>query len=277
MRLNFVSVLMFSLLVVILISGCIERGQFKTFTSEEGGFSILMPGTPAKEIVNIDTEVGIIPVHSFKSINEHILYSISYSDYPDWYFEEEDATEFLESVIDAKIKAVFGELQSSIIISIDGYPGMEFRYTVNQDDEVISGRSRIYLVSNRLYDLRTFSPKDKAFTGTIDAFFKSFTLTKIRPELGTSKEEAPEDNFPYATLWIDEDRTVNWTAVENDNGESLQLIVTYNGNVVLGWNARGETQYKYFREEPGTYAFYLEQFIDGQYRVISNIVSYQIP
>ena len=97
------------------------------------------------------------------------------------------------------------------------------------------------------------------------------------PVYPTSVEsDTDATRFPAAELWLAEDRTVNRTAVLNDNGQSLAWVIIHDGSVVLKRNAKNETQYRYFREDAGTYTIYLEQFVDGQYRVISNVVSYRI-
>lgn len=101
--------------------------------------------------------------------------------------------------------------------------------------------------------------------------------TKPVPSAGTyipAEEYTPE--FPSAEIWLDKNYTVHRTDVKNDNGRSLAWVVVYNGKKVLQRNARGETEYEYYRRDPGTYTIYLEQFVDGQYRVISNVVSYEI-
>ena len=64
--------------------------------------------------------------------------------------------------------------------------------------------------------------------------------------------------------------------MKNDSGGSLTWVVLVDGRVALKRGARGETQYRYFKQKPGVYTFYLEQAVCGQHRVISNVISYQI-
>lgn len=82
--------------------------------------------------------------------------------------------------------------------------------------------------------------------------------------------------YPRVVLWLEADGAVNRTAVLNDNGKALQWVIVRDGRTVLKRNARNETQYRYFIDEPGVYTIYMSQFVDGAYRVISNIVSYRI-
>lgn len=83
--------------------------------------------------------------------------------------------------------------------------------------------------------------------------------------------------FPSAEIWLDKDNAVHRTGIQNDNGGALCWVVLHNGKEVLQRNARNETEYKYFRSDSGVYTIYVTQFVDGRYRVISNVVSYQEP
>ena len=52
-------------------------------------------------------------------------------------------------------------------------------------------------------------------------------------------------------------------------------MIENNGQVVLQRNAANELSYTYFANTPGnSVRVWLEQLIDGAYRVVSNIVTY---
>ena len=79
----------------------------------------------------------------------------------------------------------------------------------------------------------------------------------------------------WIEIWLDEDHYVHRTGVDDDTA-SIAWVVLYNGEEVLERNALNETEYKYYRSDPGVYTIYLESFVDGSYKAISNIVSYTI-
>lgn len=84
-----------------------------------------------------------------------------------------------------------------------------------------------------------------------------------------------EGSFPKVEIWLDQDNIVHRSGVENSN-ERLTWVILHNGVQVLGRNANGETVYQYFGSEPGVYTIYLEDWVEDQYRVISNVVSYTL-
>ena len=61
-----------------------------------------------------------------------------------------------------------------------------------------------------------------------------------------------------------------------DIGSTTAKVVIYNGKVVLERNAEREKEFSYFSPKPGIYTVYLSKPIDGHYKVISNVVSYEV-
>lgn len=88
-------------------------------------------------------------------------------------------------------------------------------------------------------------------------------------------EQTTTEAFPYVEIWLDKNYTINRTSVENGKG-SLTWVIIYNGEIALQRNAEGETSYTYFGTDMGAYVVYMTDFVDGQYRVISNVISYTL-
>lgn len=59
-------------------------------------------------------------------------------------------------------------------------------------------------------------------------------------------------------------------------GDSVQWVIEKDGQVVLQRNAADELNYTYFDNTGGSqFRVWLQQFIDGEYRVVSNTIEYQ--
>lgn len=93
--------------------------------------------------------------------------------------------------------------------------------------------------------------------------------------VASGNESEETEAFPYVEIWMDKDYTINRTSEENGQG-NLGWVVVYNGEVVLQRNAEGEMSYSYFGTDKGAYVIYMTDFVDGQYRVISNVIAYNI-
>ena len=100
--------------------------------------------------------------------------------------------------------------------------------------------------------------------------------TQLNVESVSGEESRTEPKAALAVeIWVDEQNTVHRTGVDS-SVTSLGWVVLYNGEEVLSRNALNETAYKYYRDNPGTYTIYMDSFIDGSYKVVSNVVSYFI-
>lgn len=79
--------------------------------------------------------------------------------------------------------------------------------------------------------------------------------------------------FPNYELWVDKNGTVNRTSQDNLNVD-LTLVCSLNGEIFLERNANAETQYTPNYSQPGVYEYYLKAIVNEDYRVVSNVVSF---
>ena len=162
------------LLALLLLSGCDEaEKEWATFTSEDGGFSILFPGKPEEQIESVSTAIGTIETEFFIVEQKDRAYSLNYADYPKEIIAASDAGSMLDGAGMGAVSNVNGELLDEKEITLDGYPGREIRIEVKEDDIII--HARFYLVENRLYVVQAVS-KSEASTPDIDKFLDSFQL-----------------------------------------------------------------------------------------------------
>ncbi len=60
-------------------------------------------------------------------------------------------------------------------------------------------------------------------------------------------------------------------------GDSVQWVIEKDGEIVLQRNAANELSYTYFNNTPGSsFRVWLQQFIGGEYRIVSNTVEYEV-
>lgn len=118
---------------------------------------------------------------------------------------------------------------------------------------------------------------------------KNYELTQKNKELSGkiqalqnhNMNHLPSENpptstlFPFVTIALGDDYSISRT-LEPNGTIGITWVIVFDGETVLEKNALNETQYKYFRQDPGIYTIYITAFIDGAYRVISNIISYKI-
>lgn len=153
------------------------------FSSTEGRFKVLFPGTPQQTSMPAGSS-GLMHVVSYQSAAS---YSAMYLDYFDPPKDLVAIIELLDNIrlgeLDTVIKqGITPKLLSETSISLDGYPG---RMLVLELSNNRIYRRKMLVVKNRVYIISSTAPKDEANTGnSYEAlslrFINSFSFTTER-------------------------------------------------------------------------------------------------
>jgi hypothetical protein len=166
------SLLAFALVLSIHASAS-AQGTWKTFTQTKGNFSVQLPGTPKAQDQSVDTKVGKITAHMYL-LEGNPTYVIAFNDYPAASMAGADPSKVLEGSATGAVSNVKATLTSKKKITIKGYPGREITF----NNPKFLGKSRIYLVKNRLYQLTAIIPKPGTYNADVNRFLTSFKLLK---------------------------------------------------------------------------------------------------
>lgn len=173
------------LAAVLGTSGC-ARPEFKEFVSAEGGYKVLMPGTPKEQTQNKD---GInIKLYTVEERNGG--YMVSHTDAvlaPKIHDMELQAR--LDGSRDGMMKGANAQLKQETKITLaNTHQGRELRGEVPGKGFM---RARIFIFNGRLYQLMVVG-KNEAYVTSEDAtrFLDSFTPTvQAAPDVTTKKTE----------------------------------------------------------------------------------------
>lgn len=152
--------------------------EWKTYSSKEGAFSVLMPG----EVVAVNTSYADpktgaqSDLHVFRASRPDVgEVAVAYVDLPTSALQE-GAIQLLNERAEAMTK----DLEGSMLldggprpIQLGNYPGREVRLQLS--DGKIDCR-RIYLVKKRLYQVAVTGPKADPSAKDIANYFRSFTV-----------------------------------------------------------------------------------------------------
>lgn len=141
------------------------------FTSDEGRFSVVMPGVPEDKVETKPSDHGPYTTHLFVLRNDRNVFLIGFVDYdPSFNFNRQAE---LEMNRDNFIKGIGATLLTTRSIKIDGYPVLEF--TAEGPQRIFT--SRVYMVGRRPYQIVIGSPKGVDDSVNINRFFNSFKVT----------------------------------------------------------------------------------------------------
>jgi hypothetical protein len=85
--------------------------------------------------------------------------------------------------------------------------------------------------------------------------------------------------MPWATLWLTSDYVIYRTAVPELYQKSLRWVFIHNGEDTFGspiGNAAKVDLFQKIPKKPGGYVVYLETFVDGAYRPVSNVLNFVV-
>lgn len=156
--------------VVELQSVIAQESLWKRFTSQRGGFSIVMPGTPKER-----KESGLTQFELIRD-DESVRYSVGYLDLPVAPKNDKRLqNEVYEGVRKGAAKDQ-GELLSFRSIQFKGFPGREMNFKLPDD---MVAKWRVYLVNRRAYFVNVTTTKanqEQGLSTSIDVFLSSFRL-----------------------------------------------------------------------------------------------------
>jgi hypothetical protein len=140
------------------------------FTSDSGGFSVKVPGTPTTKNEPINSTNGPTTLHTFlvETNNGKDFYLVGYSDYE----TKLDTAKSLNGVISAQVDSMKGKITSDKSITLKSYPGRSV--TIETDD--VTFYSTVYVAGNRLYQIMFGMPKGETMPSEAKEFFSSFEI-----------------------------------------------------------------------------------------------------
>ena len=147
---------------------------WQEFTSEEGGFTVLMPSTPTYETSEIPTAIGPVVMHTFSVSAKKWAYMVIYSDYDAESVNGVDPSTMLDGARDGVMKQIGGTVVVDRSITLGDYPGKEVE--VVTPDKQFRCRARLYMVANRLYQAIAVAPGKGKLPKDAEKFLASFRL-----------------------------------------------------------------------------------------------------
>ena len=166
----------------LLLSACsflaAQQPVWKELKSTEGGFSVLMPETPAPNKVTVETASGVKEAYMFTARDLFMReYMAAYSKYPGPNLKKISTVKLFDEVRDGILLAQRGKLLRETAVTLGGYSGREI--AVERPDGVVM-TARFYLVDDRFYQLSVEAKAEKRESEAIRQFLDSFELLRRR-------------------------------------------------------------------------------------------------
>jgi hypothetical protein len=156
------------------------------FTAPDGSFAVRLPEEPEIDEQAVPTEAGDIQVAMYLVEGNDRAVMLSHNEFPAAIAEAiatGDDT-FIQGMLDGgrdgAVGNVSGTLQDEKQITVGGFPGREFTFSVDSSasptGDAITGIARVILTTDRLYQLISLTAADETDPTEVRAFFDSFHL-----------------------------------------------------------------------------------------------------
>ncbi len=153
-------------------SSSAAENHWHEFHSAKGGFKIELPGEAKAEITP--------PKPNGRAESRYVVdqgdtaYVVAVDDYPPGQLTHANPNVLLDAAQNAVLKGLHGKLREEQPIRISGYPGRQIIFDTPDHN---TGKVRIFVVRNRLYQTWYLGPTGQETRPAIDRFLDSFQLT----------------------------------------------------------------------------------------------------
>ena len=150
----------------------IPPSNWKKFSSDEGKFSVLFPGTPEEKVEPVSGSFGNAEIHYFAVwADKQTLYGINYSDSSKYL--KVNPQELFKKTQNLTVENQKGTIVFEQETTVDGFPAKEFEFIAGGKANS-SFRIREILVGQRVYEVITVFLTTNPHPVNRDIFFNSF-------------------------------------------------------------------------------------------------------
>jgi hypothetical protein len=151
------------------------RREWKKFRSDDGGFTVDMPGKPEVAVHKNQTGAGPIALRTFRVTLENgaVVYMVAYNDYQQAMISSAKPDAILDSVVLGAVEKNRQKIKFQGPTQLRSFPGRDLQANVKGGWEYTS---RFFLVGARLYQVSVVNEPGRASAEDKHKFLDSFDL-----------------------------------------------------------------------------------------------------
>jgi len=156
----------------------ITATQYKTFTSDLGGYSVLIPTDTESKVETINILSGSITGDAQSAIdyNLGIKFSVHHFKMPAFLMSSANPDKVLKTMSDDFISWANGTILSDQKTEFRSFPGRECSVKKSDGKTV---KMKVFMVRDKIYQMIVYCKSADSGNKRIGQFFDSFNLTKI--------------------------------------------------------------------------------------------------
>jgi hypothetical protein len=164
-----------ALALSLALAGAVLAQGWSAFTSKEGKFTVLLPGTPKTEHKTIPSAVGQLQMNLFTVDKGATAYIVNYTDYPADKVASSDPKKILDGALNGQLNNLKAKASVDKVVTLNGNPGRDVTFAGANN---FSGRCKLFMVKNRLYQVLALTQNNAAPASDFAKYVDSFSLLK---------------------------------------------------------------------------------------------------
>ncbi len=167
-----------------------DRTPLSRFTTDVGGFSVMLPTGVSNETDVVETKLGELEYVMYKARSKYSQFLIAYTDYPPDYIDDSNPADLLVGAAKGAAANINGKLtkEESFL-----HNDIAVREVHVKGPNRVHMRCRVMLVGNRLYQVMALSNRRHVGDSKVDEVLESFQLTGTPDHAAAVPPPAGED------------------------------------------------------------------------------------
>ena len=195
-----------------------ETGEWKSYTIENGKFTVQLPGLPEESTETIKAGFGDLQLQSLNYEAGNLSFTVNMITYPVGFMNNKDPQVIFDNIRNSTVAAREGKLIEDKKQELQGFPARLVRIRTEQTGQDFE--MMLVLVKNRLYQIMTISPVTKEKNPDSEKFFTSFLLDEDAG-LNELDDYLKKLGLEYE---VDDNGQYNFTLIFQDERSQLVFI-----------------------------------------------------
>jgi hypothetical protein len=159
----------------MLLAGCYAAFDWREFTWNAGGFSVLLPGKPSRESREAAIGAQRLTLEVFSLRVEGAVFGVGWADLPQG-LDDAARARLLADARDGLYRNVGATPGEERIVSVGGHVAREFRGEGTRDGKALGIAGRVLATDRRFYQLLVIAPASTMGTIDVPLFLGSLKL-----------------------------------------------------------------------------------------------------
>ncbi len=166
-------------LAAALLAGCFNRLDWREFHSDDGHYTVALPGKAAHVKGTLPTRFGNVVMQMDSTSAADAMFGVGFAEYPPHYLTPASTVLILDQVRDGLVNNIGGRTYIEIPLIREGVAGRSVHAEGRNGDRVLALDAHLLFAQDRFYEVVVIGGAGPGRIGKedLDFYFNSFRVT----------------------------------------------------------------------------------------------------